>query len=193
MDLFEVRKGAVAFIQQVRSGENGKHVESVSLVTLFRRYTTTVDLKPNTIRNYRQVIYFYLQDWLKQLVASISREMVEKRFYKRRDKGIAGGQPTYSQATKVMRILSALMNYAIGDELIESNPVDVLKLKKVDRSIRKRTSYLRATEVRQLLDKSKGDNHPVTLAVQLMIFTGLRKKANQITITTNPIMSPETF
>jgi hypothetical protein len=35
--------------------------------------------------------------------------MVEKRFYQIRDKGINGGKPTYSQATKTMRILSALM------------------------------------------------------------------------------------
>jgi len=32
--------------------------------------------------------------------------------------GIGGEVPTYSQATKTMRILSALMNYAMADELI---------------------------------------------------------------------------
>lgn len=41
-------------------------------------------------------------------------------FYQIRDKGINGGIPTYSQATKVKRILSALMNYARADEMIES-------------------------------------------------------------------------
>ena len=45
--------------------------------------------------------------------------MIEKRFYLIRDKGFNGGIPTYSQATKVMRILSALMNYAMADEMIE--------------------------------------------------------------------------
>jgi len=36
------------------------------------------------------------------------------------DKGINGGKPTYSQATKTMRIFSALMNYAMADEIVES-------------------------------------------------------------------------
>ena len=74
-----------------------------------------------------------------------------------------------------MRILSALMNYAIADELIESNPVQVLKLKRVDRSLRSRDNYLRASEVRELLDRTAQDAHPMTLAVHLMIYSGLRK------------------
>lgn len=31
----------------------------------------------------------------------------------------------YSQAAKAMRVLSALMNYALGDDLIEFNPVSL--------------------------------------------------------------------
>ena len=67
------------------------------------------------------------------------------------------------------------MNYAMADDLIESNPVDVLKQKRIDRSPRKREHYLPATKVRKLLDKTAQDNHPGTLAVHLMLFTGLRK------------------
>ncbi|MGD9576776.1 MAG: tyrosine-type recombinase/integrase, partial [Syntrophorhabdus sp.] len=97
------------------------------------------------------------------------------RFYKIRDKGINGGKATYSQATKTMRILSAIMNYAMADETIESNPVQVLKLKRIDRSIRKRENYLPADKVRELLDTIAQDAHPVTLAVHLMLYSGLRK------------------
>lgn len=46
------------------------------------------------------------------------------------------------------------MNYAMADELIESNFVDILKLKRVDRSIRKREHYLPAEKVRESLDKT---------------------------------------
>jgi integrase len=86
-----------------------------------------------------------------------------------------GGIPTYSQATKTMRILSALMNYALADEIIESNPVQVLKLKRIDRSLRKRENYLPAKKVKELLHISAQDAHPVTLAVHLMLYSGLRK------------------
>ncbi len=165
----EARKLAITFIQQVRTGQLDKPNDDLSLETLFEGYTKGDRLKPNTLRNYREVIFFYLSDWLQKPVASISKQMVEKRFYQIRDKGISGGKPTYSQATKTMRILSALMNYAMADELIESNPVQVLKLKRVDRSIRKRENYLPAAKVRELLHKSAQDARPVTLAAHLML------------------------
>lgn len=74
-----------------------------------------------------------------------------------------------------MRILSALMNYACADELIESNPVTVLKLKRIDRSIIKREHYLKAEDVRRLLQVTCNETHSMTLAVHLMLYTGLRK------------------
>ncbi len=171
----EARQLAISFIHQVKTDRLDRQPSSVSLETLFANYTKGDRMKPNTLRNYRHVVCFYLSDWLEISVASITKQMVEERFYKIRDKGINGGKPTYSQATKTMRILSALMNYAIADELIESNPVQVLKLKRVDRSLRSRDNYLRALEVRELLDKTAQDTHPMTLAVHLMVYSGLRK------------------
>ena len=171
----KARQLAISFIHQVKTDRLDRQPSSVSLETLFANYTKGDRMKPNTLRNYRHVVCFYLSDWLEIPVASITKQMVEERFYKIRDKGINGGKPTYSQATKTMRILSALMNYAIADELIESNPVQVLKLKRVDRSIVKRDNYLRASEVRELLDRTAQDTHPMTLAVHLMIYSGLRK------------------
>jgi integrase len=175
IELQDARDQAITFIQQVRSGQLEKAVELITLGTLFEKYIKGDRLNPNTLRNYREVISFYLSDWLQKPVASISKQMVEKRFYKIRDRGISGGQPTYSQATKTMRILSALMNYAMADEIIENNPVQVLKLKRIDRSIRKRENYLPADKVRELLRRSAQDAHPVTLAVHLMLYSGLRK------------------
>jgi integrase len=175
IDIKEARQLAISFIHQVKTDQLGKPSAQMSLETLFKNYTTGSRLKPNTFKNYRHVILFYLSDWLDIPVASITKGMIEKKFYEIRDKGIAQGKPTYSQATKTMRILSALMNYAMADELIESNPVQVLKLKRVDTSIRKRTNYLPALKVRELLEKCAQDCHPVTLSVHLMIYTGLRK------------------
>jgi integrase len=74
-----------------------------------------------------------------------------------------------------MRILSALMNYAMADGLVESNPVDILKQNRIDRIIRKREHCLSAPKVRELLGKTAKDDHPVTLAIWLMLHTGLRK------------------
>ena len=49
------------------------------------------------------------------------------------------------------------MNYARADEMIENNPVEVLKLKRIDRSIRKREHYLPSLKVRELLAVSAQD------------------------------------
>lgn len=172
----DARKLALAFIRDVQSGHREDNRKaSVTLRDLFKDYTKVDRLKPSTLKNHTQVVQFYLKDWLDKPVASITKEMVEKLFFQIRDNGVHGGKPTYSQATKTMRILSALMNYACADELIESNPVTVLKLKRIDRSIIKREHYLKADEARRLLEVTSKETHPMTLAVHLMLYTGLRK------------------
>ncbi|MFW2366283.1 MAG: hypothetical protein ACN4GW_07685 [Desulforhopalus sp.] len=67
------------------------------------------------------VIKFYLQDWPDNLLSPITKDMIVDRFCLIRDKGVYGGKSTYSKATKTMRILFTLMNYAMADDLIESN------------------------------------------------------------------------
>lgn len=169
----EARNQALSFMQQVRSGQLKKHEDNPSLKVLFEAYIRGERLKPGTLKlkDYRGVIFFYLQDWLEEPVDQITKQMIEKKFFQIRDKGINGGKPTYSQATKVMRILSALMNYARADEMIDSNPVEVLKLKRIDQSIKKRENYLPAHKVIELLSKTASEAHPVTLAVHLMLRT----------------------
>ena len=176
MQLQQARVEALAFMSAVKAGgQEKREVERTTLGELFKRYTDGGRLKERTVRDYKEALSFYLSDWLKREVSSISKDQIERRFVLIRDKGIQGGKPTYSQATKVMRILSALMNYAKADEIIETNPVEVLKLKRIDRSIRKREHYLPADKVQELLYKTATESHPVTLAVHLMVRTGLRK------------------
>ena len=105
----KARKEAISFFTTVKAGNYRKIGKSNNLEGLFESYISGNRLKANTVRNYKEVIYFYLSDWLNKPVSSITKIMVEKRFYQIRDKGINGGKPTYSQATKTMRILSALM------------------------------------------------------------------------------------
>lgn len=175
LDLSQARLDALAYISQAKSGLLVAERKEKELSVIFQEYISDGRLKERTITDYREAIFFYLSDWLNKPVTSITKEMVEKRFCQIRDKGIHGGKPTYSQATKVMRVLSALMNYAMADEAIESNPVDVLKRKRIDRSIRTREQYLTSSTVRALLEITAQDSHPVTLAVHLMLYTGLRK------------------
>lgn len=172
----EARKRAIVHMQDVHSGAHKKAtIAYATLGSLFVDYVESNGLKPSTLKSYREVVHYYLKDWLQKPVSSITKEMVQSRFYRIKDKGINGGMPTYSQATKAMRILSALMNYAMADDIVQSNPVDVLKQKRVDRSMRKRTSYLPANKAQELLNKTLSERVTATIAVHLMLHTGLRK------------------
>jgi integrase len=171
----DARREAISLIADIKSGAYEIKQKDISLGRLLALYISDDRLKPGTIRDYREAVNFYLQDWLKMPVSTITKEKVERRFYKIKDKGVHGGKPTYSQAAKVMRILSALMNYARADELIENNPVDVLKLKRVGMSTRKRDNFLKTEDVRRLLQATVHETHPMTLAIHLMLYTGLRR------------------
>lgn len=145
MSLKDARKEALPLISDIKSGEYARQHEvkrkEISLEKLFTEYLGCGRLKESTIADYKVSINYYQQDWLSIPVNEITKKMVEKRFYLIRDKGIKGGISTHCQAAKTMRVLSALMNYARGDDLIEVNPLEILKLKKVDQSIKGKTSY----------------------------------------------------
>lgn len=172
MPLKQAKEEGAKYLQLIYSDQH-KSMASTTLEELFNNYIATLKLKPSTLKDYQTVIPHYLSDWLNSKVSHITKDMIERRFTLIRDKGWNGGIPTFSQATKTMRILSALMNYAMADEIIQSNPVDVLKQKRVKRSIVKRSSYLTKEEARKVLEGLSGQ--PVEIAVSLMLFTGLRK------------------
>ena len=156
LSLKDAKEEALSFIRGAQLGqlEIESEVKQITLGSLFENYTKGDRLKPSTKKSYRESIFFYLKDWLDIPVSCISKQMIEERFYRIRDKGMHGGIPTYPQATKMMRIMSALMNYAMADDVIQNNPVNVLKFKRVDRSIRKREHYLKLEEVRELLENN---------------------------------------
>ncbi len=94
LNLNDARHKASDYILKVKSGQLKKEEP---LDSLFRQYVSGGRLKQRTITDYQEAIHFYLQDWLNIPVGEITKEMVEKRFYKIRDKGINGGIPTLNR------------------------------------------------------------------------------------------------
>lgn len=170
LSLPEARAQEVVFLQQAKQGVLNRPERVLNLRELLLVYLKTKQLKPSTEKNYQEVIGFYLKSWIEYPVSSITKDMVERKYNEISGQGIDGGKPTQSQAAKTMRILSALMNFAKADELLESNPVEVLKLKRISCSTGKRRHYLKAREVTELLRIVKEERHPMVLAVQLMVF-----------------------
>ena len=162
MPLKLAREEGAKCIQLIYTGQL-RSKASTTLEELLSNYLSSLDFKESALKDYKSAIPRYLTDWMNKRVTDISKEMVERRFCLIRDKGWRGGKPTYSHATKTMRILSALMNYAMADEIIERNPVDVLKQKRVKRSTAKKSSYLTQEEARKVLKCLS--EHPVGQAI----------------------------
>ena len=83
----QARKEAISFLNTVKSGNYQKKYISIDLQALFENYVRGNRLKVNTKKNYTEVIFFYLSDWLNKPVSSITKDMVERRFYQIRDNG----------------------------------------------------------------------------------------------------------
>lgn len=162
----------------------------LTLDDIFKAYLRARTLRPTTERDYRYAMK-YFADWGAEPIRNISRKKVEERFIDLRDNT---GKAT---AAKAMRYLSAICNFAMaddvdGEQLLTSNPTDVLKQKKYDRAVPVRTDYLDDNQIHKLLhyaetvrswptaEMAKANNKDGVTDqglnyTLLLLFTGLRK------------------
>ena len=126
-------------------------VEVVTLDALFEDYLTErtrtdPPLKPRTVDDYRK-LWKYLADWHALPADRIDATMVIERH-----KALTA-KPSGITANRVMRTLSAVMNYALNNEqylrpggtpLIVLNPVVVLRQRRLWNRERRRKTYLDA-------------------------------------------------
>ncbi|MCX8214465.1 MAG: site-specific integrase, partial [SAR202 cluster bacterium] len=180
---------AVAQEQRAKREREAAKDEALSktLQFVFDQYRLAHHHTPKTQRDCLSTMRVCFSDWLDQPVRTITRQMVEQRFYDIRDtRGKA-------QAAKAMRYLSAVLNHAKaeeidGERLLNENPCEVLKDKKVDRRIKPRERYLDKDELGRLLEELDHFHHPeyikqakritnetVADFLWLLIFTGLRR------------------
>ena len=163
----------------------------LTLNDIFKAYVRARTLRPKTESDYKSVIRTYFADWGLEPIRDVSRKKVEERFIHLRDNT---GKAT---AVKAMRVLSAICNFAMaddvdGEQLLTSNPTNVLKQKKYDRAVPVRTDYLDDNQIYQLLryaetvrswptaEMAKANNKDGVTDqglnyTLLLLFTGLRK------------------
>ena len=60
----------------MRSGQVEKAASMTRLESLFRNYIKGDRLKPNTLRNCKHVLFFYLSDWLQFSTVGTDEEVV---------------------------------------------------------------------------------------------------------------------
>jgi integrase len=146
---------------------------SVSLEELIESFFESRQLKSE--KGYRSVLNSCVGDWFKLPVRDISRQMIEARYKK-----LAFKNNHKPQAAKAMRYLSSILNYGRaeiieGEPLIQENPVDTLKEKRIDRTIKPKERYIEKADLFIFIRAIITECHETARDILLMqLFTGLR-------------------
>jgi integrase len=188
---------------QARQSREVDEQLGVSLQQALEEYLNLRELKPSTIKSYRQVVARSFSDWLDRPLRGITRQMVVKR-YQEIQKGIAKrmAQPEkanprgLAEAQKAMRYLSAIMNSYANDTiggvpvLPDGNTVLVLKDKRARTKLKARKRFLDANERETIFEELSHTDHPEYKGklkpreadfVFLLMVTGLRlEEAKQL-------------
>jgi integrase len=142
-------------------------------------------LKPKTVKNYRDALEHYLQDWMDlPILRQINADMVEKRHRAIRDEVAAGGRyKGEAIANYAMRALGALWTFAADREprnpdgrepSLPRNPV--LRLKRQWFRVPRRERLVRNEELPKFYEAVQALASPIARDyLTLLLFTGLRR------------------
>ena len=157
---------------------------SITLIGALNQYLNLKQLKPKTEKDLRETINRNFGDWMLRPLLELTREMVLERFsaIKARVKGNrertserlrAEGKSsvTYKsvdgigEAQRAFRYLSAVIRSVMNDEvdgepLLTRNPVDVLRDKKIRKSLQPRERYLNEDQLDRLFELMTEQSHP---------------------------------
>lgn len=195
--LDEARKRARKKLSQIDDGVDpldAKHVllakqqqertQSVTLQEALNAYLDArKDLKPSTIKKYRDIARLYFPDWTAKPWLAITGDMVE-----RRHKHI--GQRAPAMANYVMRALRAVLNFAIakykaadGRPLTTENPVRQITQTRAWFKVKRRRTHIKPSDLPawfnavNALGEDDGTALNATMRdyLLLLLFTGLRR------------------
>lgn len=154
---------------------------STTLLALSERFLTSprsLQLKPNTTKSYRWLMEYHFKAWHDRLIADISERLVQDRHV-----SIANSSSGMAQANAAMRYLRTLFNWAMDEELIETNPVLVLSRKRLWGRLAPRQGLLEESDLKLWLEAANGqrnnhrsaDRETIAVFLQFLLFTGCRK------------------
>ena len=178
MSLPQAREKARTTLGQIREGidpkieKNRALFEGITLHELMERYFNSKRLKPRTIEDYRYFMGKQFARWQNRRVVDITKHEVLD-WYQRGNK-----TPTHTQGA--YRALRALMNFAVGMEIIDANPCASVKNLGIAYAIKKKNSHIAMQDMEKFMTAFlrypyRRDSQRVARDVMfLMLLTGLR-------------------
>jgi integrase len=190
MSIEQARKNAKKMLGMMADGidpvaqRRVKQVACVTLEEVLEAYFRARQLKPRTVKDYRDATNECFSDWKQKPIASITKDMVEKRHH-------SHGKRSKARANDAMRVLRALFNFAAakyedaeGKPLIKDNPVARLSSTRAWYEIKRRKTVIKTHQlgnwfkaVMTLKPERAGSNAEVVRDYLLVVlFTGMRKE-----------------
>lgn len=185
MEFLRMAQAGIDPVKADRAEKAKQEALSKNVWELFSSYVEAKPLAPKTLKDYHSTFRLVFMSWAKRPIRSITRAEVETLF---RETGKVRGMAT---ANKASRIMSAVFNFAMADEvggerLVTENPFDVLKQKKLKRALKSREHFLSAQDIKILItlfhDKidwgstaTEGITPQGINYVMLLLSTGLRR------------------
>ncbi len=180
----EEAKKLLAAMSRGRDPREEEAKEKLALITLgevLEDYLNSRTLRPNSVRNFRNVIRRCLGDWVSLPIASITKEMVETR-HRELTKVTRMGTSGKAQANIAMELLCTVINFAmnkyeIDDKpIIQKNPVDRLSQIRAWHVIPRRQTLIpdhKLPEWYQVVNSLR--ERKIRDYLLFLLFTGLRR------------------
>ncbi len=128
--------------------ERNAKIKGITLKEAYVEYIKCRTLKDNTLKDYDKAMRLSFHDWADKAIQSLSRDQIIQRF----DKLSINSK---AQANQKFRFLKSLLNFAKqkyassdGEQLMPSNPCDILTALKKWHRIPKRTSYIQQNQLK---------------------------------------------
>jgi len=181
MSIEQARKKALDYLGMMANGTNpntekkAARAKGMTLQEVLDNYLTDRDLKPRTIKDYREVTAEVFPDWLDRPILNLTKDMIGARHRKH-------GERSKARANNAMRVLRALFNYAAakyedenGEPLIKDNPVKRISDTRSWYRVRRRQTYIKPHDLpawfSAVMDLPVERERDYFLT---MLFTGLR-------------------
>jgi integrase len=178
-----------------RKAEAKQHL-GITLGKALEEYLSLRQLKPSTVKSYRQVMQRAFGDWMAKPISALTRrdvltryDTIQRRIAKSSKWSSQANPKGLADAQKAMRYLSALMTSYLGDRYLgerllpDGNPVLVLKEKRARASLKPRERFLNGEQrqlVFQCLEEIHNEQYRGSVKkthadfVLLLLVTGLR-------------------